>query len=327
MIGGVARRIMAAGCRLPGGMRSAKRLRSRSLAIVMYHGVTDRPLPLENWCQLPADWFEAHVAYLASEYRVLPLAEVVARLRQGAALPERSACITFDDGLRNVATTAFPILRRHQLPSTIFLVPGQMATGRALWLDQLYHAVATTDRPTLRLAGYTLPLTTRAQRQAALNHVVGGLKRLATREAEPEVARLLDDLGAEPPGPDSPLTLMDWSEVERLAATGLVDFGSHTQTHPILSRCHPSRLRDELIGSRDALRGRLGRADLFAYPNGTRADFNGETRRAVVEAGYLCSLTTLPRLTPPGCDPYELPRVNVGSDTTPAAFEVRMLGL
>src|ERR1700680_2224073 len=105
--------------------RSALRyLRSRAVAIVMYHGVTREALPVFNWCQLAAGDFEQQLEWLSHSYAVLPLKEVLARIRRHAALPPRTACITFDDAFRNVFTTAHPILQRRRLPSTVFVVTG-----------------------------------------------------------------------------------------------------------------------------------------------------------------------------------------------------------
>jgi peptidoglycan/xylan/chitin deacetylase (PgdA/CDA1 family) len=115
--------------------------------------------------------------------------------------------------------------------------------------------------------------------------------------------------------------------VDALRATGLVEFGSHTHTHPILSRCSLARQEHELRASRDVLRERLGRADLFAYPNGSRADFTSATQDLLRRLGYRCGVTTIPGLNRRGRDLYELRRVHVGADTSFATFEVRMLGL
>src|SRR5437016_1514259 len=117
MLSSVVRRVLAVPCRFPAGRRLARRVRSRRLAILMYHGVTAEPLPVFNWCQLHAAEFEKQVGLLSCEYQVLPLTEVVDRLGRRAPLPDRTACLTFDDGFRNVFTTAYPILKRYQVPA------------------------------------------------------------------------------------------------------------------------------------------------------------------------------------------------------------------
>jgi peptidoglycan/xylan/chitin deacetylase (PgdA/CDA1 family) len=327
MLTKLARRALAAPRRVPGYVRFVRRLRSRALAIVMYHGVIAEPLPVFNWCQLAAAEFARQAALLAQEYRVLPLSEVISRLEQRAPLPERAACITFDDGFRNVLTTACPILQRHQLPATVFLVTGAMGTGQPAWTDRLFHALLTTSRGEVRHHGRTWPLSTPGERSAAYKDLTQHLKQLPVEIKDEHVGELAHELGRPEVPRDSALATLNWEEVDALRATGLVEFGSHTHTHPVLSRCSPARQEHELRASRDVLRVRLGRADLFAYPNGSRADFTPTTQDLLRRLGYRCGVTTIPGLNRAGQDLYELCRVHVGADTSFAQFELRLLGL
>jgi peptidoglycan/xylan/chitin deacetylase (PgdA/CDA1 family) len=67
------------------------------------------------------------------------------------------------------------------------------------------------------------------------------------------------------------LPLMTWDELGRLSERGL-RIEAHSRTHPHLSRLSAAQLDDELGGSCEDLRSRLGlRSTCFAYPYG---DFN-----------------------------------------------------
>jgi peptidoglycan/xylan/chitin deacetylase (PgdA/CDA1 family) len=156
---------------------------------------------------------------------------------------------------------------------------------------------------------------------------VAALKQGKVGMKDEALAELIGQLGTPPIKADSALATLDWHEIERLQRTGLIDFGSHTHTHPILARGTPEQQREELTKSRDVLRERLGKVDLFAYPNGTRGDFTTTTKRLLREAGYRCALATIPGLHPIGGDLYEMPRVNIGAETTASQLEWRLLGL
>ncbi|MCC6419344.1 MAG: polysaccharide deacetylase family protein [Gemmataceae bacterium] len=324
MLAKLARRILTAPRRVPGYMRLIRRLQARSLAVVMYHGVTTAPLPVFNWCQLAVAEFARQAALLARAYTVLPLSEVAERLHREAPLPERTACLTFDDGFRNVLTTAYPILERHRLPATVFLVTGHMDTRQPAWPDRLFYALMTTPREEVCLDGVRWPLTTPGERATAYRGLTGRLKDLLVEEKDERLAALFAHLGRPEVPADSPLATLTWEEVAALRATGLVEFGSHTHTHPILARCGPERQEEELRRSRDVLRERLGRADLFAYPNGS---LTPHTRTLLPRLGYRCGLTTVAGLNRQGQDVYGLRRVHVGADTPFGEFEVRLLGL
>jgi Polysaccharide deacetylase len=102
---------------------------------------------------------------------------------------------------------------------------------------------------------------------------------------------------------------------------------SHPHTHQILSRCSPQRQAEELSLSRDILRERLRKADLFAYSNGRRQGFNDDTKQLLRQTGYRCAVSTIPGLQPAKGDLYEIRRVSIGADTSLEQFELRMAGL
>ena len=294
---------------------------------MMYHGVTERPPAVFNWCQLVADEFARQIDFLTDHYTILHLDEIIERLHRGRPLPPRTACVTFDDGFRNVATTAFPILQRRQVPATVFLVTGLVGTRQPAWPDLLYYRVAHTIRDAVRFKGVEYRLDSDGDRAAAYREMVEQLKSMGLAEREDHLARLAESLGDLRVPPEAEVATLDWSEVDVLARTGLVRFGSHTHTHPILSRCQPEVQREELETSRDVLRERGLSAELFAYPNGSPADFTADTQVLLREAGYRCGLSTIPGINRPDADLYALQRVNVGSDTLGRQFALRMTGL
>lgn len=321
----VLRRCLALPGKLPGYTRTLRRFRSRSLAIVMYHGVDREPMKAPHWCHLDAARFEAHLEFLCREYTITSIREAVEGLSGRAPLPERCVVLTFDDGLRDVYTTVFPMLRRLGAPATVFVVTGLVDSRQPTWLDRLYLALVETPRTSVRWDGEAWPLTTSRERGLAYSALGQRFKSMPNADREARVERFIDELGRPPEVPiDSPLATMGWDEIEELSRSGLITFGSHTVTHPILSRCDSETQRRELQASRDVLRERLGGADYFAYPNGGRADFTGETKRLLAELGYRCGLATVPGLNQVGCDLFELRRVAVGSETTLRDFELLM---
>jgi peptidoglycan/xylan/chitin deacetylase (PgdA/CDA1 family) len=171
-------------------------------------------------------------------------------------------------------------------------------------------------------------LATDAERATAYSALCEYFKRMPTRVKDEKLEQLFQQLGhPTEAGSDSPVATLGWAEIQELVGSGLITFGSHTHTHPILSRCDPESAREELRLSRDILGEHLGKADLFAYPNGTSSDFTETTKRALKELGYRCALATVPGLNRVGADLFELRRVNVANDTTIKGFEVLMAGL
>jgi peptidoglycan/xylan/chitin deacetylase (PgdA/CDA1 family) len=84
-------------------------------AILTYHSIDESGSPIS----VSPEAFRAHVAWLASgRVRVLPLDELTHGGDDGDAV-----ALTFDDGFRNFAEIAAPVLAELALPATVFVVP------------------------------------------------------------------------------------------------------------------------------------------------------------------------------------------------------------
>ena len=90
-----------------------------SAVILMYHRFGEDSFPSTN---IRIEQFEAHIAELSSgPYNVLPVPEIVAAIREGRELPDRTIGITVDDGYLSVYTDAFPRLQAAGFPFTVFV--------------------------------------------------------------------------------------------------------------------------------------------------------------------------------------------------------------
>jgi peptidoglycan/xylan/chitin deacetylase (PgdA/CDA1 family) len=94
--------------------------------VVTYHSVRpDGHGPRSSYVH--PDDFAKQIGWLVqSGYRVVPLSDLADRLAAGQVIPERWACITFDDGYADNYQYAFPVLRHYGVPATVFLVTGKI---------------------------------------------------------------------------------------------------------------------------------------------------------------------------------------------------------
>lgn len=84
-----------------------------NVPIVYMHEVPDQRL------------FESHiVGLLQAGYTPIPLARLVRSLTCCATLPENPIVFTFDDGWESQLTQALPVLVKHRVPATFFVLPG-----------------------------------------------------------------------------------------------------------------------------------------------------------------------------------------------------------
>jgi peptidoglycan/xylan/chitin deacetylase (PgdA/CDA1 family) len=114
---------------------------------------------------------------------------------------------------------------------------------------------------------------------------------------------------------------LSWEQVETLAGAGW-EIGSHTTTHPLLTRVDDGRLREELELSRAAIERRIGSCVSLAYPYGLADE---RVAAAAKAAGYevACMLTFAHVVD----EPFRRPRVGMGSTDTGLRLRFQVSGL
>jgi len=308
--------------------RSFRHMRKDCAAIVMYHGIVSQKMETENWCQLHVDAFDEQLTFLQENYTVVSLREIAEQIVTGKSLPDNAVAITFDDAFRSIATLAYPLLKARSMRATVFVVTANSDSRQPAWPDKLFSAIQTTHKAELSFEGAVFGLRSGPEKSSSYANINRTLKTMNAERAMECFEALLDQLMPfEAIAPGGVFATLSWNEIEHLSKEGLLEFGSHTHTHRILSRCSLDVQRLELRRSRDLLRDHGCAADLFAYPNGTPEDFSAATKRLLQELGYKCAVSSIPGLNELGTDRYELRRVPVGADTTIEMFGMRMAGL
>ena len=100
----------------------------------------------------------------------------------------------------------------------------------------------------------------------------------------------------------------------QMADNPLVTIGSHSVSHPLLSKCSQLDLRNELVNSKEYLENIIGRpVKYFAYPSG---DYNKKVINAVKESGYEMAFG-IDKIQNLGQLNFEIPRIGIYSSDIP----------
>jgi peptidoglycan/xylan/chitin deacetylase (PgdA/CDA1 family) len=193
---------------------------------------------------------------------------------------------------------AYPLLRAHRVPATIFLPTDLVGTNDWLWSDRLGAL--------LRRRGRGAPDAW----DAFIEHA-----KTLTDDAR---AIVLRDLETEAGGQDLwTRRFVNWDEAREMSRGG-VSFASHTRTHVNLTRLRGAALEHELRSPLEVLRQqRVNHLPVLAYPNGDHTDTVVAGARA---AGYSAAVTTKPGLeSRRPSDRFRLKRIGVHDDVTPSA--------
>ncbi len=104
--------------------------------ILVFHKII--PEYDQIWPGIHPRLFEEILILLKKYYTILPLNNLY--LKQ--ALELKNACfITFDDGYKDYLDYAYPILKKHSVPSTLFVLPYQITNKGHIWTSAIIFFV------------------------------------------------------------------------------------------------------------------------------------------------------------------------------------------
>lgn len=295
-----------------GAFAPFRMLNRNKALILMYHRFRETP----DGVSTSARCFAEQLDYLIQHYRIVPLSELAGHMASGRPVPPGLAVITIDDGYRDCYDIAYPILRERNIPATTFVVTDFVDQATWLWTDKVRYLTAsaagsvleaTIEDHLLRIA-----LDGRYSRLKGAERVNTELKLIADEAKEDAISELAESLGVElpivPPPEFLPLT---WEQIRELDSSG-IEVGSHTVTHPILTRISEEKLRYELHDSRARLEEVLRhKVELLGYPNG---DHNLAVQHEAARAGYTCAVTADYGLNSGRCNLLALRRIHSEHD-------------
>lgn len=253
-------------------------LQRNKVTILLYHD-----LSLED--------AERTFPYLSRKYNIIRLEDFIRACDhpQKVRLPKKAMVITFDDGL---ATNykLLPLLKRLQLPITIFLCAGIVDTRRRFWFNF-----------------EQLPVSKKV------------LKKLPYREK----LKILEQVGFAPQKEFENPEALSAAQIEEMKH--YVNFQSHTMFHPCLPYCDNQSAWFEIADSKRILELQFGLdVDTITYPNG---DYCSRTIQMVQKAGYRFGLTVDSGYNTPTTDPFRLKRLGINDTGDLNELIVKACGL
>ena len=272
--------------------------------------------------------FAEHLEHVCKYYHPMSLLELV-RALAAKRVPNRAVVITFDDGYADNLWNAKPLLDRYDVPATIFVATGYAVQNREFWWDELEKILLLPERLPSSLAlnvngeYYAWDLHETEERSTLRWDVTMEFCPSPRYKVYKELQRLLRPL--DNTGQHQVLNALAlWAGVSRdehpanrtlnhdeLKALdeGKIEIGSHSITHPLLSKQPLEVQKREIAVSKRYLEDILGHSvNSFSYPYGGEDAADENTEKIVREAGYEMACCTVRAPVTRYSNPYWLPR-------------------
>lgn len=261
---------------------------------------------------------EKQVIDIKNNFEILSTNELHNLYQKNQSFTKRYALITFDDGYIDNYTTAFPILKKHNVNATFFLTTNYVEQKAIPWWDQ----VAFLLRHSINQQ-YTIPGTERTF-TLSKRHIDKTIQRIMyyikqskdysttdvlehVKQSFPEANRLLSK--------QKPILFLNWQHATEMSRNGMT-IGSHTLNHYILSQLTNDEQVKEISYSKPVIEQKLSlEINTIAYPVGRYHCFNEFSLSTAKEAGYQLGFSNEPGINQSTHNQYQLFRYSVATSS------------
>ena len=311
------------------GINAFYRFINRSKDVcLMYHGIVPDNYPIESWLLVKEMQFKRQMDYLKKYWEVINIDSYI--MGEFQTLKPK-AIVTFDDGYQNNYTIAYPILKKLNIPATIYIVTDFIDRNELLWFDKVIYTIQRNALTSIDLSGHFNGLgkyhfsKDRKERWQGIEVLLTDIKKFGTTKVE-EVAQTI----FESVYPDTfhmsffmPLTKQ---QVIEMAQSSIVEIGVHTAHHEILTDLTIAQAEMTISRSIEVVNEIIGKDPThFCYPNGCYS----ERILALMQQFNFASAVTVINdfIDPKNFQKYEIPRIPVGAFDSINLFKAKVSGL
>lgn len=227
-----------------------------------------RVVPNRSWAlpnrelEITPDYLEQLIlSYMGDAYSFVSLDSMVGNLKKMRwPWQKKMVNISFDDGFRDIFEYAYPIFKKHNIPFTIYLTTAFPEGKAEIWWIQLEQLIA--NNTTLVVQDKEYQCKTADEKRQLFNELI---QQIYQRSDTP--SRVFEQWFAGYQIDMDNLALT-WDELAEMLSSGLLTVGSHTQSHPMLTKIPTEEVRQELLESKNLIEQHLLiYVNHFSYPH------------------------------------------------------------
>lgn len=275
----------------------------------LFHRVNNQRDPL--WDPMNPVLFEKCITHIKKKYEV----RIFEELMSSGDYKKNSdfATIMFDDGYKDNIDVALPILEKHNVKATFYIVTNCIEKNIPTWTHVLEHCFQKIITDHINLDFEFLPKNLKQvnfdEKTTPLDYVrklkpelkkIDHSNRLLVLQRIQEIAKI-DEL---------PKLMMNWNDIKKLNSKGHY-VGSHTVNHFMLGTINNENIiAKELKESREIIHSKLGfYPKTISYPVGS---YNESTIALSQKLGYQFGLAVKQEIFNPNIHgTFEVPRIEL----------------
>jgi peptidoglycan/xylan/chitin deacetylase (PgdA/CDA1 family) len=244
--------------------------------------------------EVTPEYLENTILFLRrNNYEIVSLTQA-AKILNGDPVKNKIAVFTFDDGYADNYLHAYPILKKHAVPFTIY-VTTHLPDGEAiLWWYLLEDLILKENRIEFELNDqrYQYSCASSREKDWVYNEIHKLILNGPSSQLNQRIRQVFENYDINFLEKTSQLSLT-WQQIREMSEDPLVEIGAHTIQHEALSKLTESAVQKEMEGSRDIIESKTGqKVEHFSYPFGTQNEAGEREFRIAKKCGFKTSTTT-----------------------------------
>lgn len=271
------------------------RAKNRTPRVVFWHGVDEIVDPIIEAESFTTVNFEKQINYLRKNFEIISIDEFYKRYTKNT-FTNNEVVLTFDDGYLNNLTIVKPLLKKYNLPFTVFISTHNISKGELFptSVARLLIWGSNIKKIKIPVLNFESSIITEEEKKDVSKKISDFLKNEKLETVKIIVKELIENISTEEyislRKKYSSVEPMNWDHVKKILGDG-VTVGSHCDYHIC---CHENQSKEDITyqitNSKNIIEEKLGvDCHFFAYPNG---DFTSFSNQCVQNAGYLMGFST-----------------------------------
>lgn len=246
-----------------------------------------------------SEQFERFLLKIRSKYNIVSTDVLYNNLRDGRHI-KNTCCLTVDDGWVSTYEVIFPLVKKYNVPITIFVSPKSCKTGYNFW----FYLIRFCNLDKLRQSILDLGCFNESVLKYPVELI---LKELDLNTIYSLITKCIDGNKYE----SIPRGFINTEELLEMHSSGLVTVGAHTLNHPILANESDEVSCYEIQESISDLSNLINEPiRYFAFPNGLlNVDFGKREIATIKEAGIQMAFSVDSNVITKNVDLFSIPRI------------------
>lgn len=291
-----------------------------NLKILCYHGVTNiASNGIENFSgkHIEEKIFYRQLDFLKKNCTVLSMDEVIELSMQKKIWPQNPVAVTFDDGFKNNASIAAPILDELDIPATFYICPGMIDGDQIFWVDKIEACINLTKEKSFKLdmnGEVKFLVESHQSKINAVQKIKNFCKSVSADQKNKIIADLINRTNINPdPSHAENYQIMNWDDVCSLNESNLFTIGGHSNNHEIFTNQNREEIYQDIKNSLEKLRSYLNQTiKHYSYPEGQMNHFDEYVIQQLKLFNIACCPSSIEGSNEPTVDLFHLRRYMVG---------------